>query len=94
MPRVTFSPSGAHIDVAEETSLLEAAIALGESEIVCCGITPACGKCRAILLDGEEKLTDPDELETSKRAQLRFLPGERFGCMARVMGDVEVEMSR
>ena len=92
MPRVTFWPSGEHVDVMEETSLLEAATVIGESDILCCGITPACGKCRATILDGEERLTDPDELETSKRVRLRFLPGERFGCMARVLGDVEVEM--
>lgn len=92
MPRVTFQPSGAHLDVPEETSLLEAASGAGETDVLCCGITPACGKCRAIILDGEESLTAPDALETSKRGRLHFLPGERFGCMARVLGDVEVEM--
>ena len=92
MPRVTFHPSGRTLNVAEETSLLEAATEAGESEVRCCGITPACGKCRVIILDGEERLTAPDELETAKRQRLRFLPGERFGCMARVLGNVEVEM--
>jgi hypothetical protein len=47
---VTFRPSGEQIEVSEETSLLEAALAAGETEVPC--------------------------------------------CMARVRGDIEVEMSR
>ena len=93
MPRVTFRPSGEHIDVPEETSLLEAACALGVTDVRCCGITPACGKCRATIIDGEDRLTAPDELERTKRARLHFLPGVRFGCMARVLGDVEAEIA-
>ena len=94
MPRVSFEPSGAEIEVPEETSLLEAATAAGETEVLCCGITPACGKCRALIWEGEEHLTAPDALEASKRERLHFLPGERFGCMARVSGDVRVELTQ
>lgn len=93
MPRVSFEPSGAQIDVPEETSLLEAATAAGETDVLCCGITPACGKCRALIWEGDENLSPPDELETSKRTRLHFLPGQRFGCMAHVHGDVRVELS-
>lgn len=92
MPRVTFHPSGAHLDVPDETSLLEAAVGAGETDVLCCGVTPACGKCRALIWEGDANLSLPDELEEAKRARLHFLPGERFGCMARVLGDVEVEM--
>jgi uncharacterized 2Fe-2S/4Fe-4S cluster protein (DUF4445 family) len=94
MPRVTFHPSGAQLEVPEETSLLEAACGAGETDVVCCGITPACGRCRAIIHDGEDHLTTPDPLEAAGRGRLHFLPGERFGCMARVLDDVQVEMTR
>lgn len=92
MYRVTFYPSGRVLDVPVETSLLEAACSAGETDVLCCGITPACGKCRALILDGEQRLSPPDELELSKSARLHFMPGERFGCMARVLGHVEVEL--
>lgn len=92
MPRVTFQPSGQTLEVPDETSLLEAAVRAGETDVLCCGITPACGKCRAIILDGEDRLTPPDALEATKTVRLHFLSSERFGCMARVLGDVEVEM--
>ncbi len=91
MPCVTFEPSGMVVDVERGTSLLEAAALAGETEVQCCGITPACGKCRALIWEGEANLSAPDALEVSKRAKLHFLPGERFGCMARVNGDVTVE---
>ena len=93
MPRVSFEPSGGEIDVPAETSLLEAASTAGESDVICCGITPACGKCRALVWEGAESLTVPDALEATKLARMHFLPGERFGCMARVTGDVRVEMT-
>ncbi len=92
MPRVTFQPSGNAVDVPEAASLLEAACAAGVTDVLCCGITPACGQCRALILDGDAGLTPPDALEMSGRARLRFLPGERFGCMAHVFGNVEVEL--
>ena len=94
MHRVTFQPSGTVLDVPDETSLLEAAVGAGETDVLCCGITPACGKCRATILEGEERLTPPDALEAAKIVRLHFLPGQRFGCMARVLGDVHVEMAQ
>ena len=92
MPLVTFLPSFRVVAVPEETSLLEAAVSAGVTSVACCGITPACGKCRATILDGESRLSAPDALEAEKLVRLRFLPGQRFGCMARVRGDVEVEV--
>ena len=94
MPSVTFEPSGMSVQVPIEASLLEAASIAGETDVLCCGITPACGKCRVIILDGDSRLTPPDDLEQNKRSRLHFLPGERFGCMARVLGDVSVEVVR
>lgn len=92
MPRVTFQPSGSHLDVPEEISVLEAACCAAETNVVCCGITSACRRRRATVLNGEEHLTARDEQKPLKRGRLRFLPGARLGSMARAGGDVEVEM--
>ncbi len=92
MPTVSFEPSGMVVDVDSGASLLQAAEEAGETDVRCCGITPACGKCRVAIWEGEEGLSTPDALESAKLTQLCFLPGERIGCMALVWGDVRVEV--
>ena len=94
MPRVTFQPTALHVDVPEGTSLLEAALEAGVTVVECCGITPACGLCRTAVLEGEENLSPPDAIELARRKRLFYLPGDRFGCMAMVQGDVEVQVAR
>jgi adenylate cyclase len=92
MPRVTLQPSGEVVDVPDEASFLDAATMAGVTEVSCCGITAACGRCRVLVLDGEANVTPPDEFEAANLKRRRFLPGERFGCMCHVLGDVEVEV--
>ena len=94
MPRVTFSPSGVVVDVAVGTSLFRAAEDAAMTTVSCCGITASCGRCRVTVLDGEDALTAPDARELAGIKRLAFLPGDRFGCMAHVQGDVEVEIVR
>lgn len=94
MAIVTFHPGGVRIDVPEGTSLLEAAQEAGTTSVACCGITPACGRCRTTVIDGDAHLTPASAFEVQRRGQLAFLPGERIGCMAHVYGDVEVEVAR
>ncbi len=94
MPRVTLLPAGKTVVVDEGTSLLEAARLANATDVRCCGITPACGACKANVLAGEEHLSPPGKLEAESLLKKAFLPGERFGCMAHVMGgDVEVELA-
>lgn len=94
MPRVTFQPSGRQVEVPEGSSLLTAAVQAGVTSVECCGITPACGRCRTTVLEGEDNLSAPGDLELERRRRLLYLPGDRFGCMAHVHGDVDVEVVR
>jgi uncharacterized 2Fe-2S/4Fe-4S cluster protein (DUF4445 family) len=92
MPRVTFQPGGEVAEVPEEASVFEAATIAGVTEVSCCGITAACGRCRAVILDGEANVAPPGAFEAEHLKLRRFLPGERFGCMTHVLGDIEVEV--
>jgi uncharacterized 2Fe-2S/4Fe-4S cluster protein (DUF4445 family) len=93
MPVVTFS-SGHQARVAEGTSVLDAATLAGATRVECCGIEPACGRCRMAVIEGQEHLSLPEDLEAEVRRERRFLPFERLACMAHVHGDVTVEMER
>ena len=92
MPKVTFEPKGQQVDVPVGTSVLDAAHLADATNIECCGIYPACGQCRVSVVEGEEHLAPPDDLEQSVRQDRRFLPFERVACMSHVEGDVTVEM--
>ncbi|MFZ5477580.1 MAG: 2Fe-2S iron-sulfur cluster-binding protein [Myxococcota bacterium] len=94
MPRVTFRPSGATLDVDEGTSVLQAAVAAHETDVLCCGMAPPCGLCKVAVLEGEDGLTPRDAVEETERARRKLLPFERLGCLAHVTGDVEVEVER
>jgi ferredoxin len=93
MAKVTFANRGKAIDVPNGTSVLDAALAASATGVECCGIYPACGRCRMSVLEGMEHLaTEPEDVARETAAALRFLPFERLACMSHVAGDVVVEM--
>jgi adenylate cyclase len=91
MPAVTFA-SGQRVEVADGSSVLDAATWARATAVQCCGIEPACGSCRMVVLEGQQHLSPPEALESRVRQERRFLPFERLACMAHVHGDVSVEM--
>ena len=94
MPRAHFQPGATSVAVHDGMSLLEAAIEAGATDVVCCGKSPLCGKCRMAVLDGEDHLSAPEPDEAEYRVRRKFLPYERLACTTYVHGDVEVEMQR
>jgi ferredoxin len=92
VPVVTFAPRQQRVEVADGASVLDAATVGRVTSVECCGILPACGECRMAVLEGQEHLSPPDELEAGVRAEQRFLPFERLACMTHVHGDVVVEL--
>ena len=64
-------------------------IPLGQS----CSGDGICGWCRVVVLDGQESLDAPGELEKKLMEEKSFAPGERAACLATVRGDVSVTTS-
>ena len=94
MPRVTFlHPEGRSGEVEVNTTLLEAAKALGFSLNHDCGGNASCTTCRVEVQRGLEQLSeiDFDEQDLLDREALSE-PWHRLGCQARVLGDVVVRV--
>ena len=94
MPRVTFlHPEGKSGDVDANTTLLDAAKALGFSLNNDCGGNASCTTCRVEVQIGHEQLSeiDFDEQDLLDREALSE-PWHRLGCQARVLGDVVVRV--
>jgi uncharacterized 2Fe-2S/4Fe-4S cluster protein (DUF4445 family) len=98
--RVVFQPSGRQGVVAEGTTLLDAARALGvEIEAICSG-RQTCGKCQVAVLEGTfakhgltssaDHLSPPDDREGSYWSNHPHMPGHRLACGCEVRGDLVI----
>ena len=94
MPRVTFVHlQGLTGEVELNTSILEAAEALGFPLPHDCGGNASCTTCRVEVATGAENLSeiDFDEQDLLDRENLTEA-FHRLGCQARIMGDVVVRV--
>jgi ferredoxin, 2Fe-2S len=94
MPRVTFlHPEGKSGEVEKNTSLLDAAKALGFPLNHDCGGNASCTTCRVEVQAGDEHLSEIEfeEQDLLDREALSE-PWHRLGCQAKVLGDVVVRV--
>jgi len=91
MPKVTFLPSGHTYDVKEGTTILVAAIQNGLQLRHDCteGI---CGTDRVRVVAGQENLTEKTQNEELTLEMMNATEEERLGCIARILGDVTVDI--
>jgi uncharacterized 2Fe-2S/4Fe-4S cluster protein (DUF4445 family) len=100
--RVVFTPSGLEAEVADGTSLLDAARSVGADLDSTCGGRGICGRCQVIPRTGsfakwridstDEAISEWTSTEDDYRGRRPIEPGWRLGCAARVHGDVVVEI--
>jgi ferredoxin len=92
MPKVTFVPAGQSFEVASGTTILVSAIQNGLQLRHDC-TEAICGTDRVRILSGKENLSEKTENEELTLEMMNAGPNERLGCVARVLGDVTVELS-
>jgi len=102
MHRVVFMPSGRRGEFPADTTLLEAARALGVDLDSVCGGRAVCGRCQVQLSLGEfaklqinsnvENLSSPSETEDRYRRIKGLKPDRRLGCQALLRGDVVIDV--
>jgi 2Fe-2S ferredoxin len=92
MPKITFMPSGATFDVAEGTTILVAAIRNGVHLQHDC-TEAICGTDRVKILTGSGHLSEKLDNEDLTLTMMNAGPDDRLGCVAKIHGDVVVEIS-
>jgi ferredoxin, 2Fe-2S len=96
MPKITFMPDGASIDVAAGTSILQAAKKCHAQVGYACGGVCACSTCHVYVKQGGDSLSEQQENEMDildKAFDVRA--SSRLGCQTKVADeDVVVEISR
>jgi len=93
MPKVTFMPLGQSFEVDDEMTILVAAIRNGVELRHDC-TEAICGTDRVRIIAGQQNLTPMDENEELTLSMLDAGPEERLGCVAKVLGDVIVEIPK
>ena len=91
MPRVTFMPVGQSFEVAAGTTILVSAIQNGLQVRHDC-TEAICGTDRVKILSGKEQLSEKNENEELTLEMMNAGPDERLACVARIVGDVTVEV--
>jgi 2Fe-2S ferredoxin len=92
MPKVTFLPTGRSFEVPAGTTILVSAIQNGLQLRHDC-TEAICGTDRVKILAGKEHLSEKTDNEELTLEMMNAGPDERLGCVARVLGDVTVELS-
>ncbi len=91
MPKVTFQPPDQTFEVKEGTTILVAAIQNGVHLRHDC-TEAICGTDRVKILAGRDNLSDKNENEELTLEMLNAGSNERLGCVAKILGDVTVEI--
>ena len=94
MPKVTYLPVNSVCEAQEGESILDVAITHDVPLQHACGGFCACTTCHVIVKSGAEFLSEMEEDERERIANVpRFCAESRLGCQAKVHGgDVVVEM--
>ena len=91
MPKVTFIPAGRCFEVAPGTTILVSAVQNGLRLRHDC-TEAICGTDRVKILSGKEQLSEMNENEELTLEMMNAGADERLACVARIVGDVTVEV--
>ena len=91
MPKVTFMPAGQSFEVAPGITILVSAIQNGLKLRHDC-TEAICGTDRVKIVSGKEQLSDKTDNEELTLEMMKAGPEERLACVARILGDVTVEL--
>ena len=84
-------PAGRSFEVSTGTTVLVSAIQNGLQLRHDC-TEAICGTDRVKILSGKEQLSEKTENEELTLEMMNAGPDERLGCVARILGDVTVEL--
>jgi uncharacterized 2Fe-2S/4Fe-4S cluster protein (DUF4445 family) len=100
--RIVFTPSGLDGTVETGTTVLDAARKLGADIDSVCGGRGICGRCQITPSFGsfskwgidavEASLTEKTEGEINYKGKRALVEGNRLGCMAKVCGDMVIDV--
>ncbi len=92
MPLITFQPSNTTGEIAQGTTILDAAVLLGVGIRHDCGGVASCGTCLVRVSEGVDNLSEreQDELDCLEDYGIELVQEHRLACQTQVNGDATV----
>lgn len=87
---VDFEPPGKRLEVARDTTVLEAARQAGLALASACGGVGRCGQCRVDILAGSVSPPTLDEQNILTERELQC--GQRLACQTRIQSDLKIQL--
>jgi adenylate cyclase len=81
---VEFAGDGV-IAITEEQSILDASLSAGIPHFHACGGNAKCSTCRVLVMEGDDRLTPPNQKEKFLKSQMHFPPNVRLACQTHVI---------
>jgi len=92
MPKITFMPGGEIFEVDDGTTILVAAVRNGLRLRHDC-TEAICGTDRVKVVGGRQNLSEKSDNEELTLEMMNAGADDRLACVARILGDVVVEIS-
>lgn len=93
MPVISFAKNQPPITVESGAGLMKSLLDAGLPVASSCKGDGICAKCRIIVVEGAENLSQINPLEQMLRDRLRIAHEYRISCQTQVLGNVKVDAS-
>jgi len=90
--RVHFQNEINDVKMSQKKSLLNSLLDNKISILHSCGGNGTCGTCRIIILNGNENLSKPEEIEQTMISDRQFKSNERLSCQISPVKDLEIKI--
>jgi len=90
MPTVIFEPISKHMKIPSGQTIYQAVQKLGHTLTTVCGGNGICGKCKVIIIEGNDNLNSVTETERKFLSDKLIEQGYRLACRSIISGDVRI----
>src|ERR1700741_1300436 len=81
------------VEISNGQSILDASLSAGIPHFHACGGNAQCSTCRVLIIEGNDRMTPPNQKEGLLKSQMHFPPNVRLACQTHVTGG-SVKLSR
>ncbi len=90
---VILEPISKRVNVAENSTVYNAIIALSLQISALCGGKGSCGKCMIRIIDPNAKVSEPSESEIKSLGRDKIEEGYRLACQTKILGDLRIYLT-
>lgn len=92
MPRISFKKNNhTPLEVPVNTNLMKALLEAGLPVASSCDGDGVCAKCKIIIIEGAQNLTEENETEIFLKESNNISDSARISCQTEILGDIVID---